>query len=122
MTPRPTIAAYSDAGGDGHLWVFIANGNSYTFAHARAQKWFTELNIQTYELETCAALPAVTILAHLSENATVILCVDNTGPRNALINGREDSPVLSQIAPTFWGLESRETLQYGRKGRTAQQT
>ena len=110
MTPRPTIAVYSDAAGNGHLCVFIAQGNSYTFAHTHTPKWFTELNIQIYELETCATLLAITLVAQLSENATIILCVDNTGTQNALINGRADSPVVNQIVATFWQVEARKNI------------
>ena len=122
LTPRPTIAVYSDAAGNGRLGVFIAHGDSYTFAHTHTPKWFTGLNLQIYELETCATLLAITLAEQLSGNATIILRVDNTGTQNVLINGRADNPVVNQIVATFWQVEARKTSQYGWKWSTPRQT
>ena len=110
MTPIPTIATYSDAAGNDRLGVFAAHGNSYTFAHTHTPKWFTELNLQIYELETCAALLAITLVAQLSENAAIILCVDHTGTHNSLIDGIADNPVVNQLVATFWQVAARNNI------------
>ena len=110
ITPRPAISIYSEADGNGHLGVFIAHDNSYSYAHALTPAWITKLYLQIYELETCAILLAITITAQMAENATIVLFVVNTGAQNARADGTAAEQVANQTVATFWQVAFRSNI------------
>ena len=101
---------YSYAAGNGHLGVFIAHDESFTYAHTQTPKWFRGLNLKIYELETCANLLEITLIALLTNNVTIILRVDNAGTQNALINGTADNAVVNQMVATFWQVAAKNNI------------
>ena len=46
----------------------------------------------------------------MAKNATIILCVDNTGTQNALIDGNSTNPVANQIVATFWKVAAQNNI------------
>ena len=90
--------------------MFIAINGSFPYAHSHTPEWFCKLNLQLYELETCAALLAILLVATMAKNATMILCVDNTGAQNALISGNSTNPVANQMIATFWQIAAQNNI------------
>ena len=52
----------------------------------------------------------ILLIAQMSKHASIILCVDNTGTQNALINGTATNQVVNQMVATFWQVAARNNI------------
>ena len=107
--PKP-VAVYVDAAGCGHLGVTIyADGQVLTFP-TRIPWRMIEAACDIFDMEMCACLYGVRIVADLIPNRAVLLCCANRGATGALGRGACRSEFSLKICDVFWNLAASKMI------------